>query len=389
MGNPEPEQRLQPLGRAFVGHRIDERLRLADLAVNGGESRVIVAPQGAMRRVSLEDRCRGLERQVACRVRRRTSLSRKPLGRCVISRRRPFSHEHVGQRADQTGLGWVEELSLTLGEATRFLVVLEPEALELSERLNHPNALVRGSGRKHGQDAPQHVPCVRRTACRNERSPLGTEQRETLLAVLGAVRQQPDSGRVPPCRRRGGLRRGLVGGRYEETDCREVSSAGGALDVVGALRRTGAARVKQIGRAPVGRESPAGARGLVDGAPHERVAEPKSPPVVQRAHEVGCEKLVDGRQGGAVVDSRGHRGEIRLERIPSHRSSLQHLASQVRQCGEFTQQGVLHTHRNARQAGATASVAVQAGTRQLQEVEGVASALAVQPLAHRGPCARR
>jgi hypothetical protein len=52
-----------------------------------------------------------------------------------------------------------------------------------------------------------------------------------VLAVLDAVRQQPESGLVPSCRRRGSGGCGLVGGRFEEVNRRDVSAPCGALDV--------------------------------------------------------------------------------------------------------------------------------------------------------------
>jgi hypothetical protein len=79
---------------------------------------------------------------------------------------------------------------------------------------------------------------------------------------------------------------GCLAGLAQNGDCAEVSFARAALDVVSARRRARSARGERFGAALVCAEPPGAGRGLVDGAPDERVPEAEASRHLGGANEI-------------------------------------------------------------------------------------------------------
>jgi hypothetical protein len=109
--------------------------------------------------------------------------------------------------------------------------------------------------------------------------------------------------------------------------------------MMGARRSRRAARRQRL-RAPlVGTELPAAGRGLVDGAPNERVAESETPGHVGRQNEIGLEEDVQRVHGLGLGHSSRCGGQVRLEGIARHRRSCEHEARSAHQRRELFAEG--------------------------------------------------
>jgi Major Facilitator Superfamily len=110
-------------------------------------------------------------------------------------------------------------------------------------------------------------------------------------------------------------RRGHVARFAEQRHGGEVAMTGGVLHMVGADRRSCAARRERSGRPLVRPEHPGLRGGLVDGAPDERVAEAEAPGHVGRPDEVEREQIVERRHRRLLVDLGGRTCEVGFERV--------------------------------------------------------------------------
>ena len=171
-------------------------------------------------------------------------------------------------------------------------------------------------------------------ADRRERSRLRKQELDPLLDRR-VGRQQAESAAEPPCcAGRCSMRRRLAGGA-QRLDGGQIALTCGALDVVRSSRGGCAAVVERASRPLVGAESPACRRRLVDGAPHERVAETEAPRYVGLAHEAELQQLVEGLDCTCLGCRGGGRRELWLERVARDRRSFQHQTRLLRQQAEL------------------------------------------------------
>ncbi len=137
----------------------------------------------------------------------------------------------------------------------------------------------------------------------------------------------------------------------------------GPLDVVGQDARRGALRAQCGDGASVGGEPPAGSRGVVHRAPHERVAEREAARVLGRTDEVGGDQCVERRQ--RVIELRDGGGQVDLERLARDRRTVQQPPRVRVERAELARERLGHA---------------VAAARELQQEERVAGALGDDPL---------
>ena len=192
--------------------------------------------------------------------------------------------------------------------------------------------------------------------------------------------EQAQCGLEPARRDRRRPRGGLVAGLLEHGRGGLVAHARRALDVMRA-RRERARAVGERGRGARVRLQPPGLAGaVIDGAPHERMAEAVAPRDVGRPGDVRGQQVVDRRQRLLLAQPGGRRGEVEVERLARHRRApaepLRALAQPPDLLPERGCDGGRHPDR-------IAVLGLMAGrgrgrARELLEVERVAAALRVQ-----------
>ena len=123
-------------------------------------------------------------------------------------------------------------------------------------------------------------------------------QRRQELDALGLparFAEQPQRGGEPAGGRRRRALRGAAPASARTATAASSPAVAETLDVMGARRRRGSAGGQGLRAALVRAEPPAGRGRLVDGAPHERMAEAKAARHVGRPDEIVREQLVDRR----------------------------------------------------------------------------------------------
>ena len=201
-------------------------------------------------------------------------------------------------------------------------LVLPEERVGLDGRDDQRGAVLRGP---EGHGVVERGAALLQAPRRDEHARQRLEQLCARLRVV--VRQEAERGAVPVrgrCRGAAG-RRPRRGG--EHGDRVLVAGPGEALDVVGAERRRRRPRGEQGGGALVGGEAPAGRRLVVDGPPHQRVAELERRP----ASPGGRGRRRRRRRAGARASSRREVGrdgrDVRIEGIARDGGALEHERS--------------------------------------------------------------
>ncbi len=177
----------------------------------------------------------------------------------------------------------------------------------------------------------------------------------------------------------GGARRDLVAGLLEHGGGGLVAGAGRALDVVGARGQRGRAVGERVGGAGVRLQPPRLAGPVVDGAPHERMAEAVAAGDVGRAGDVGGQQGIDGGQGLALVEPGGGGREVEVERLAGDGGAPPEAPGGLAQPRDLLAERGGHGGRDPDGV----RLGVRHGGRcgspgQLLEVERVAAALAVE-----------
>ena len=383
-GREEPQQHLQPLGKLLVRERVHQRARLGNLAVHPGQCGGVVASQATVRGVRDRHGGRRLQHPVAGGPRGVASLAGKRLGRIVVAARRPLTGHREGERRGYLWGAVIKCRALCLQQAARLLAVVQPQRLEVRERLDHAYPVAGRVGREHGEHPPQRVTGLDRTPGRHQRPPLGAQQLEPTPVMFRPVGQQPQRGLPPPGRGRRGDSSGLLGRRHQQLDRREISRTGGALYMVRALGRRRAPRRQRLGGPGVRRQPPAAPRPLVHRAAHQRMTKAEPPRLAGRPHKLRSQQLVERSQRDLLLDARCGRGQLHLERVARHRRALQHSARLLRQHRQLARQRRLHRPRHAGQPGRCAPDRPElGGPCQLHKVERVTATLPVETLARR------
>jgi len=127
----------------------------------------------------------------------------------------------------------------------------------------------------------------------------------------------------------------------------------------------------------VGTEAPCGTDAVVDGAPHERVPEPKGTPVARRVHETRGRELVHGREGVAHLLVRRGARQLGVEGVAADRRSLE---QRPRAGPERVDLEPNRCHQGRGQAAGR----LTGGARQLAQEERIARRLGGHPLAQLG-----
>ena len=182
----------------------------------------------------------------------------------------------------------------------------------------------------------------RRGARRRAARPVGRR-----AAVSGSRRSAPENHRAA-----------VAGARW--ADCRPASASAATAAVSPTLaeasmcwaRASGAGATvgEGLGDAFVRSDAPGGRRGLVDGAPDDRMAEAEAPRHAGRPDQVGAEQLVDGVHRLRLADVGRGGGQLGLERVAGDRRALQHPPAAGGQQRELLAQGG-HDHRRHPQLG--------------------------------------
>jgi hypothetical protein len=158
----------------------------------------------------------------------------------------------------------------------------------------------------------------------------------------------------------------------------------GLLDVMGAEGGGCSALGQCLRRALVRDEAHARGTALVHGGPHKRVAELEAARYLAGTDEVSSDQLVEGGQGIRLRHRGGRHREVELERVSRHGGRLDqgpHLSRKPLQLA-----GDRGADRRGDAVGARRPVALQAvrarpsASSELQQIEGIASALPVQAI---------
>ena len=218
------------------------------------------------------------------------------------------------------------------------------------------------------------------------RGPCAGERRQELdtHGLRPAFAEQPQGRGEPACRRRRRALRSRRSGLGQERDRRLVSLPGRTLDVMHARRHRGSAGGQSRRAALVRAETPAARGRVIDGSPHERVAEAKTTRHVGLAHEVAAQQLVECRERGRLRYRRRGSHQLGLERVTRDGSALEYEAGAGRQQPELLRQGGddggrdparLEGDCGERRGGARSTIL---GARELLEVERIATAVLVE-----------
>ena len=176
------------------------------------------------------------------------------------------------------------------------------------------------------------------------------ESSSTRCSAARGLRQQAQRAGEPARRRRRRALGGLPAGLGERGHGGRVADLGGGVDVLGASQGAGATVSEGLGDPLVGTDAPGGRRGLIDGAPDDRMAEAEAPGHAGRPDQVGAEQLVDGLHRLRLADVGRGGGQLGLERVAGDRRALQHPPAAGRQQRELLAQGG-HDHRRHLQLG--------------------------------------
>ena len=141
------------------------------------------------------------------------------------------------------------------------------------------------------------------------------EQAEPLARAPGVLGQQPQRGGVPA----GGRgRRARGGGRAraeQHADRLGVARLRAALQVVSPSDQRSSLLLQRLRRAGVGAQAPALGGRVVDGAPHERMAEAVAARDVGRRQQRGAEQDVEGRERRRLLQAGGGDRHVEAHRI--------------------------------------------------------------------------
>ena len=140
----------------------------------------------------------------------------------------------------------------------------------------------------------------------------------------GIVSEQPQRSPVPPSRALRGTVGGFLAGLAQDGDGPGVPLPAGAFNMVGTFGGGCSTAAKGCGAPFVGTQEPTGRGGVVDGSPHEGVAEAESAGQVGPPDDTDGGQLVDGGERDGLDDSRGGGCELRLEGVAHDGCALKH-----------------------------------------------------------------
>ena len=114
---------------------------------------------------------RRLQHPVTGRPRSGAGLRGQRLGSVVVAAGRPLARHREGERRRRPGGGVAVLGPLGLQQTARLLAVVQPQSLEIRERLHDRDPLAARLGREHGEHPPQHVAGLHRTPANTSARP--------------------------------------------------------------------------------------------------------------------------------------------------------------------------------------------------------------------------